>query len=190
MRTDRRTHMTKLIVAFRNFVNAPKNVHLGAGTTTQCQQICCDVIASGQRVLLFTALAITMYSVKTSHIFHHHWNVLINLSCRFMKPAVSSRRPFSVKFCYQRACKNSWCLLVGDQLDAQFFYIIRLFQSSTCFDQTRAHHQEVSCINTASGIVTLCLVCRSRRNCSTCTPDSHLLPVWPGTDAVSTLHLL
>jgi len=46
-------------------------------------------------------------------------------------------------------------LLVGDKLDAQFFYIIRLFQSSTRFEQTRAHHQEVNCINTASGIVTL-----------------------------------
>ena len=34
--------------------------------------------------------------------------------------------------------------------------IIRLFQSSTCFERTRAHHQEVNCINTASGIVTLC----------------------------------
>ena len=47
-------------------------------------------------------------------------------------------------------------LLVGDQLHAQFFYIIRLFQSSTCFEETRAHHQEVNCINTASGIVILC----------------------------------
>jgi hypothetical protein len=47
-------------------------------------------------------------------------------------------------------------ILVGDQLDAQFFYIIRLFQSSTCFEQTRAHHQEVNFVNTASGIVTLC----------------------------------
>ena len=47
-------------------------------------------------------------------------------------------------------------LPVGDQLDAQFFYIIRLFQSSTCLEQTRAHHHEVNCINTASGIVTLC----------------------------------
>jgi len=46
--------------------------------------------------------------------------------------------------------------LVGNQLDAQFFYIIRLFQSSTCFEQTHAHHQEVNCINTLSGIVTLC----------------------------------
>ena len=34
--------------------------------------------------------------------------------------------------------------LVNDQLDAQFFYfIIRLLQSSTCFEQRRAYHQEV-----------------------------------------------
>ena len=34
--------------------------------------------------------------------------------------------------------------LVNDQLDAQFFYfIIRLLESSTCFEQCRAHHQEV-----------------------------------------------
>ena len=38
-------------------------------------------------------------------------------------------------------------LLAGNQLDAQFFYIIRLFQSSTCFEQTHAHDQEVNCIN-------------------------------------------
>ena len=34
--------------------------------------------------------------------------------------------------------------LVNDQLDAHFFYfIIRLLQSSTCFEQRRAHRQEV-----------------------------------------------
>ena len=34
--------------------------------------------------------------------------------------------------------------LVNGQLDAQFFYfIIHLLQSSTCFEQRRAHHQEV-----------------------------------------------
>ena len=34
--------------------------------------------------------------------------------------------------------------LVNDQLDLQLFYfIIRLLQSSTCFQQRRAHHQEV-----------------------------------------------
>ena len=46
--------------------------------------------------------------------------------------------------------------LIGNQLAAQFFYIIHLFKSSTCFEQIRPHHQEVNCINTASGIVTLC----------------------------------
>jgi len=34
--------------------------------------------------------------------------------------------------------------LVNDQLDAKLLYfIIRLLQSSTCFEQRRAHHQEV-----------------------------------------------
>ena len=34
--------------------------------------------------------------------------------------------------------------LVNDQLEAQFFYfIIRLLQFSTCFEQRRVHHQEV-----------------------------------------------
>ena len=34
--------------------------------------------------------------------------------------------------------------LVNDQLDTQFFYfIIRLLQSSACFEERRAHHQEV-----------------------------------------------
>ena len=37
-----------------------------------------------------------------------------------------------------------WITLVNDQLDAQLFYfVIRLLQSSTCFEQRRAHHQEV-----------------------------------------------
>ena len=49
--------------------------------------------------------------------------------------------------------------LANDQLDAHFLYsIICLLQSSTCFEQRRAHHEEVNCINTASGIVPLCKV--------------------------------
>jgi len=47
-------------------------------------------------------------------------------------------------------------ILVGDQTDAQSFCILRLFQSSTCFEETRTHHQEINCIITASGIVTFC----------------------------------
>jgi len=34
--------------------------------------------------------------------------------------------------------------LANDQLDAQFLYfIIHLLQTSTCFEQRRAYHQEV-----------------------------------------------
>jgi len=33
-------------------------------------------------------------------------------------------------------------ILVNNQLDAQFFFIICLFQFSTCFEQPCAHHQE------------------------------------------------
>jgi len=34
--------------------------------------------------------------------------------------------------------------VVNDQVEAQLFYfIIHLLQSSTCFEQRRAHHQEV-----------------------------------------------
>jgi len=37
-------------------------------------------------------------------------------------------------------------ILVGNQLDAQFFFIC-LFKSSTCFEQLCAHPQEDNCIN-------------------------------------------
>ena len=48
-------------------------------------------------------------------------------------------------------------ILVYDQLDAQLFYfVIRLLQSSTYFEQRHAHHQEVKFINTVSDMVTLC----------------------------------
>jgi hypothetical protein len=33
-------------------------------------------------------------------------------------------------------------ILADNQHDAQFFFLIRLFQFSTCFEQHRAHHQE------------------------------------------------
>ena len=45
----------------------------------------------------------------------------------------------------KRICKKfNVAALVNGQLDAQIFYfIMRLLQSSTCFEQRRAHHQEV-----------------------------------------------
>ena len=40
--------------------------------------------------------------------------------------------------------KQSRIILVNDQLDAQLLYFVtRLLQSSTCFEQYPAHHQEV-----------------------------------------------
>ena len=44
--------------------------------------------------------------------------------------------------------------LDNDQLDAHLLYFtIRPLQSSTCFEHYIAHHQEVNCIDAASGIV-------------------------------------
>ena len=47
-------------------------------------------------------------------------------------------------------------LLVGDQLDIQFFYITRLFQSSTVSSKQVLIIRRSNFTNTASGIVTLC----------------------------------
>ena len=50
----------------------------------------------------------------------------------------------SLPFFYVLLTVHLSITLVNDQLDAQFFYfIIPLLQSSTCFEQRRAHHQEV-----------------------------------------------
>jgi len=38
------------------------------------------------------------------------------------------------------------------------FYMLCLFRSSTCFEQSRAHPQEDNCVNRTSGIITLCWV--------------------------------
>jgi hypothetical protein len=66
-------------------------------------------------------------------------------------------------------------VLVNDQLDARFFFLTCLFQSSTCFEQPRAHHQENQLYEYNIGYMSLCvggrLVCRSGRNC---IPDGHL----------------
>ena len=51
---------------------------------------------------------------------------------------------------------NDLCVNKCKQSRSYLNHLVRLFQSSTCFEQTGAHHQEVNCINTASGIVTVC----------------------------------
>jgi hypothetical protein len=72
-------------------------------------------------------------------------------------------------------------ILVNNQLDAQLFFLICLFQSSTCFEQPRAHHQENQLYQYNVWYMSLCvggrLVCRSGRNSSSfpiCIPDDHV----------------
>jgi hypothetical protein len=65
-------------------------------------------------------------------------------------------------------------ILVNDQLDAQFFFLICLFQSSTCFEQPRAHHQENQLYQYNFWYMSLCLVCRLKSSFPTCILDGHL----------------
>jgi len=67
--------------------------------------------------------------------------------------------------------------LVNDQLDTQFFSMY-LFQFSTCFEQSRAHHQENQLYQYNIWYMSLCVgdcfVCKSVRNFPTCTQNGHL----------------
>jgi hypothetical protein len=59
---------------------------------------------------------------------------------------------FEVRKFYVLLTVHLGIILVNDKLDAEFFFLICLFQSSTCFEQPRAHHQEINFFNTTSGI--------------------------------------
>ena len=111
-----RTEVTKLIVAFRNFANAPKNTHWWVLQCIERRQLVAE-------------------------------------PCTLLRELLVEGND---SFINRNNCTHFKQLLVGYHLDAQYFFIIPLFQSSTCFEQTRAHHQEVSCINAACDIVNLC----------------------------------
>jgi len=55
--------------------------------------------------------------------------------------------------------------------------MIRLFESSTCFEQPCAHLQEDSCMNTTSVVITVCKWPSGMQvkmsSILTCTPDGH-----------------
>jgi hypothetical protein len=55
---------------------------------------------------------------------------------------------------------------VNDQLDAQFFFLICSFQSYTCFEQQRAHHQENQLYQYNIWYTSLC-------KWPTCIPDGY-----------------
>ena len=64
-------------------------------------------------------------------------------------------------------------ILVNNQHDAQLFFLTRLFQFSTCFEQQSAHHQENQLYQYNFWYMSHCvgdrLVCRSGRE----LPDLH-----------------
>jgi hypothetical protein len=82
-------------------------------------------------------------------------------------------------------------VLVNDQLDAQFFFLMCLFQFSACFEQPRVHHQENQLYQYNFWYMSLCvgdrLVGRSGRNCVTCIPDVHLRRVTHTRSCVDTV---
>ena len=65
-------------------------------------------------------------------------------------------------------------ILVNNRIDAQFFFLIRLFKLSTCFEQHSAHHQENQLYQYNFWYMSHCVgdrvVCRSGR---TFLPDLH-----------------
>jgi hypothetical protein len=62
----------------------------------------------------------------------------------FKVTAVNNLTPLTCIFFYVLLTVHLSTILYNDQLDAQFLYfIIRLSDSSTCFKQCHAYHQEV-----------------------------------------------
>ena len=83
-------------------------------------------------------------------------------------------KPISLCFA-DLACRyNS----VNNQPDAQFFFLIFLFQFSTCFEQHSAHHQENRLYKYNFWCMSHCvgdrLVSRSGSSFPTCILDGHL----------------
>jgi hypothetical protein len=65
-------------------------------------------------------------------------------------------------------------ILVEDQLDAQFFFLICLFEFSTCFEQPGAHQLYQYNVWYMSLLEGDRLVCRSGSSIPTCILDGHL----------------
>ena len=99
-------------------------------------------------------------SCELSHILVRHrqtkWRDNIQISVKvpdttFHEVPTSGNQVFT---CGHASGNNKRDILVGNQLDAQFLSMTRLFESSTCFEQLCAHPQEDKCVST-SGIITL-----------------------------------
>ena len=84
--------------------------------------------------------------------------------------------------CYKYAvlCKltNKSIILFNDKFDAHLFFCVCLFQFSTCFEHSSAHHQEIQLYQYDIWYMSLYvgerLVSRFGRSVQTCVPDVHL----------------
>jgi hypothetical protein len=107
-------------------------------------------------------------------------NITEYLNLRLQKHSRILKMPQPDILFYVLLTAHLGIILVNDQLDAQFFFLICLFQSSTCFEQPRAHHQENQLYQYNFWYMSLCvsgrLVCRSGRSSSACRPPTgHIL---------------
>ena len=76
----------------------------------------------------------------------HDWYIIVeSMSLNLCDGTLwSHKNSNQIFFFYVLVTVHISITLVNDQPDAQFFYFItRLLQYTTCFEQRRAHHQEV-----------------------------------------------
>ena len=83
-------------------------------------------------------------------------------------------RDFLITLCIWLLYKQQKTLFVNNQLDAQFFFLIRSFQFSTCFEQPCAHHQESKFYQYDIWYMSLSIGDRLRCRLAVCIPDGHL----------------
>jgi hypothetical protein len=122
-RTDRRTDMKKLIVAFRNFANAPKNE--GMHSCLQAVRTLDLCLSQIQHITILSPRSLSWISFFLMFKY---------------SPYISSSHAASIIWCLFDLSSLIWNN-VGDQLDATMM-IYWYSTSSTCFRQFFAHFQE------------------------------------------------
>ena len=103
---------------------------------------CCLFCAKWQRILRNVCVLVLFLDLI---IMYLNWGVWFESRSEQRFCDLEEKETKIIDFTHKKFCTSeNISTLPNDQLDAQFFYfIIRLLQSSTCFEQRRAHHQEV-----------------------------------------------
>ena len=106
------------------------------------------------------------------------WAWLIRIMIRTIKGVVWTRQwTFEFHSIFSWPCISSQ-IFVNNQPDALFHVFIYLFHLSTCFEHQMLIIRRSNCINTSSGMISLCgcLVCRSGAAYQAVTQTNH--PRW------------